>query len=524
MHRIRRALISVSDKRGIVDFARQLYQRDIELISTGGTAKALCDALIPVVEVADYTGSPEILDGRLKTLHPKIHGGILGRRSHAQHVKEMEENAIGPIDLIIVNLYPFERTVAQNNCAFDDAIENIDIGGPTMVRAAAKNYTDVAVVSDPEMYSAIIEAMDAHEGGLPLSMRFHLMKKAFAMTARYDAAIATYLSAYDDDHLLQEMPQTIGQTYELVQPLRYGENPQQKAAFYREVIESSEPSLVHAKQLQGKELSYNNIMDADATIAMVREYDDAPFACVIVKHANPCGAALSSTSMDEAFEKALQCDSTSAFGGIIACNREIDAKTAEKISSIFFEVIVAPHFSEEAKEILGKKKNLRLLELSGLGDSLPVEGFDFRKVVGGMLVQTRDSISEVVRDAQVVTKRSPSDEEWAALDFSWRICRHVKSNAIVFAAKDRTLGIGAGQMSRVDASKIAVMKASQSLKGSVVASDAFFPFRDGVDAAAEAGAKAIIQPGGSRRDDEVIQAADEHDIAMVFTARRHFRH
>ena len=524
MNKISRALISVSDKSGVVDFARSLHERGVEILSTGGTAKALRDAGIPVVDVADYTGSPEILDGRLKTLHPKVHGGILGRRADKKHCEEMAANSIGPIDLVAVNLYPFEATVAKADCTLPDAIENIDIGGPTMVRSAAKNYEDVAVVVDSADYTSVIAEMDAADGALAKETRFDLAKKAFASTAKYDAAITNYLTKIDRDGEQLKWAKTMGATFEMVQGLRYGENPHQGAVFYRETGVVNEPCLINSKQLQGKELSYNNIMDTDAVLEMVNEFSDSPYAAVVVKHSNPCGAAVSNQSMTDAFSKALACDPTSAFGGIIGLNKPLDGPTAELIAKTFFEVVAAPSFNEEALALLKKKKNLRLLEVPGLGESFTPSGLSYRKVVGGLLVQERDMSAEKVLEAKVVTKRAPTESEWAGLDFAWRICKHVKSNAIVYAASDRTLGIGAGQMSRVDSSKLAVMKAQSSLKGSVLASDAFFPFSDGVDAAAEAGATAVVQPGGSIRDEEVIAAADAHDMAMVFTGTRHFRH
>jgi len=524
MNKIRRALISVSDKTGVVEFARALHERGVEILSTGGTAKALREAKIPVMDVADYTGSPEILDGRLKTIHPKIEGGLLGRRGDPRHVKEMEANGIGPIDLVAVNLYPFEATVARPGCTFEDAIENIDIGGPTMIRAAAKNYEDVASVVDAADYRTVIEEMDANGGALTRETKLRLAKKVFSTTARYDSAIISYLSGTDEKGAALGMPTGVGMTYELVQPLRYGENPHQKGAFYREPAGSSEPSLVNARQVQGKELSYNNIMDADAVIGMVGELAESKFAAVVVKHANPCGAAVSDKSLADAFAQALECDPISAFGGIIGLSRTLDGETANLIKETFFEVIAAPSFDGAALEILKKKKNLRLIEVPGLGEPFTPSGWNLRKVVGGLLLQERDLSRESVRDSKVVTKRRPTEEEWRDLDFAWRIAKHVKSNAIVYAKGGRTLGIGAGQMSRVDSSRIAVMKSRSDLAGSAVASDAFFPFRDGVDAAAKAGATAVVQPGGSVRDEEVIAAADEHDMAMVFTGVRHFRH
>ncbi|MFA4874997.1 MAG: bifunctional phosphoribosylaminoimidazolecarboxamide formyltransferase/IMP cyclohydrolase [bacterium] len=524
MGKIARALMSVTDKTGVVEFAKSLSERGVEILSTGGTAAAIRAAGVSVIDVSAFTGSPEILDGRLKTLHPKIHGGLLGRRGDESHRRQMAENGIVPIDLIAVNLYRFEDTVAKPGCSIEDAIENIDIGGPTMLRAAAKNWEDVASVVDPADYGAIIREMDENNGALSRKTRFGLAKKVFAATARYDAAITTWLSGVDLDGKRREMPSTLGLTFELAQSLRYGENPHQKAAFYRDSVLPKEPCLGNARQLQGKELSFNNIMDADAVLEMVKEFSDSGFAAVIVKHANPCGAAVSEESLAEAYAKAFECDPVSAFGGIIGFNRPVDERTAKQIAETFYEVIAAPRFDEAALALLSAKKNLRLLEVPGLGQPFTPSGLNLRKVVGGLLVQERDVSRESVRDAKVVTKRAPTDAEWRSLEFAWRICKHVKSNAIVYAEGGRTIGIGGGQTSRVDSAKIAVMKSRFPLTGSVVASDAFFPFRDGIDAAAEAGATAVAQPGGSVRDEEVIAAADEHGMAMVFTGVRHFRH
>lgn len=562
MAKIKRALVSVSDKTGVVKFGGDLSKMGVEIISTGGTAKALRDAKIPVVEISEYTGFPEILDGRLKTLHPKIHGGILGIRNNKKHAEEMKKNGVEPIDLVVVNLYPFESTVAKTGCTFEEAVENIDIGGPTMLRAAAKNHEDVAVVCDPADYSSIITEMREKKGELSAKTKFRLAKKVFAHTARYDSAIITYLSRFDDSKKVLELPTVVGFTFEKLQSLRYGENPHQRAAFYRDPAGTSEPCVANARQLHGKELSYNNIMDSDATIEMVGEFSDAPFAVVIVKHANPCGVAISMTSLADAFAKALACDPVSAFGGIIGLNRALDEATAKLISETFFEVTIAPEYDKKALEILMQKKNIRLLEIPTL-NALPLckgeaegvektgnlrstlpnpplqrEGicqFTLRKVIGGILLQGRDTNLEDVRKSKIVTKRAPTEKEWAGLAFAWRVCKHVKSNAIVYTSADRTLGIGGGQTSRVDAAKIAATKMHALLHqtshesrvtnhGIVVASDAFFPFRDGVDAAAEAGATAVIQPGGSIRDDEVIAAANGYDMAMVFTGIRHFKH
>lgn len=544
MARIKRALISVSDKTGIVGFAGELSKLGVEIISTGGTAKALRDAKIPVVEISEYAGSPEILEGRLKTLHPKIHGGILGIRDNAKHKEEMQKNGIEPIDLVVVNLYPFEKTVAKADATFEEAIENIDIGGPTMLRSAAKNHHDVAVVCDPEDYDPVLKELKEKKGELSKETKFRLAKKVFAHTAQYDCAIITYLSRFDDSFAKQNHPSVVGFVYDKIQELRYGENPHQGAAFYKDRNSNSGPSIACANQIHGKELSYNNIMDADAAMEMVREFASEPFAAIIVKHANPCGAAMSQTSLSDAYAKALECDPVSAFGGIIAVNRPVDETTAKAISETFFEVVVAPGFDDKAKNILTQKKNIRLLLVPDLTGPAEKAGLNLRKVVGGLLLQDRDTSREDVRGSKVVTKRAPTDEEWKALEFAWKICKHVKSNAIVYAGSGRTLGIGAGQTSRVDSAKIAAEKmqtllkrtshdsrlpAEESVAGSaihaiVVASDAFFPFRDGVDEAAKAGATAVIQPGGSIKDEEVTSAADEHSMAMVFTGIRHFRH
>lgn len=537
------ALISVSDKTGIVEFAQALHQRGVRIISTGGTSEVLRKADVPVVDVATYTASPEILGGRVKTLHPKIHGGILGQSDDPQDAKEMEVNGISPIDMVVVNLYPFEGTVARPDCKFEEAIEEIDIGGPALVRAAGKNHEYVTVVSDPLDYGAVVAEMDANDGAITDKTRFNFAKKAFGMTVAYDCAIINWLTKFGDDKKPQNFPMHLGFTFDKLQPLRYGENPHQRAAFYRERAPVPEPSVVNARQVQGKDLSYNNIMDADAAIEIVGEFEGAEYAVVIVKHTNPCGVATSGTTLADAYTKALACDPWSAFGGIIGANHIIDEDTARNISESFFELIAAPGFTPSALEVFSKKKNLRLVEVEGLGKPFIPTGFSFRKVVGGLLLQERDVIHEDIDRARIVTKRRPSAEELAALKFAWRVCKHVKSNAIVFATADHTLGIGAGQTSRLDAVNVAGMKIQKDAPGRlgtwapepgaqgprctgavVIASDAFFPFRDGIDAAAGAGATAVIQPGGSIRDDEVIAAADEHDMAMVFTGLRHFRH
>ncbi|MDZ7373866.1 MAG: bifunctional phosphoribosylaminoimidazolecarboxamide formyltransferase/IMP cyclohydrolase [candidate division KSB1 bacterium] len=514
--KIRRAVMSVSDKRGIEEFARALTTRGVQLVATGGTERALREAGIAVTSVSEITGFPEILGGRVKTLHTRLLAGILARKDDPTHSRQLEELGIPPVDLVVVNLYPFEKTVAQASVSLDEALEQIDIGGPTMIRAAAKNFPSVAVVVDPEDYPLILEELDAHGGSLTLETRKRLAAKVFARTAQYDAQIARYLA--DGGTGLSEV---FSLTAVKHTPLRYGENPHLAAAFY-----AAEPrrGLAQLKQLQGKELSFNNLLDVDAAVGLVLEFEE-PAVC-IVKHNNPCGVGTGS-SLPDAYEKALACDPVSAFGGIVACNRQVDRTLAEKLSAIFLEVVVAPAFSQEAVELLGRKKNLRLLTLPY--DQRRVRGdWDVRSVWGGWLVQEFDASTAGDFDhARVVTQRAPSDSEWEALRFAWKVARWVKSNAVVFAASDRTLGIGAGQMSRVDSVHLAAWKAGKaglSLAGSVLASDAFFPFRDGVDAAAEAGATAIVQPGGSVRDEEVIRAADEHGLAMVFTGVRHFRH
>lgn len=537
MSRITRALISVSDKQGIVELAQGLHELKVEILSTGGTARLFKEKGIPVVEVGDYTGQPEILDGRLKTLHPKIHGGILAIRSNPRHQREMEESKIGPIDLIVVNLYPFEATIAKPGVTLEEAIENIDIGGPTMIRAAAKNWQDVAVVIDPADYLRVLqEIRDSEE--VSKETKFYLAKKVFIHTARYDGVIANYLSGGKDDRF----PDAFNYQGVKAQDLRYGENPHQKAAFYRDnnLGRNAEPVVSQARQLHGKELSYNNIIDLDAAIELTREFHDP--ACIIIKHTNPCGVAvgaghvrraLVAESLQDIFIAARSCDPLSAFGGIIGINRVVDPATAQEIAKDFYECVVAPDFEEEALKILASKKNIRLMKLIGLEECrdaacrAPATTLDFKKVGGGLLVQERDASQENIRDSKCVTKRTPSEEEWKAMDFAWRVCKHVKSNAIVFAAAGsirRALGIGCGQVSRVDATKFGIQKSRSSLQGAVMASDAFFPFRDNIDEAASAGIKAIIQPGGSIRDEESIKAADEFGIAMVFTGVRHFRH
>ncbi|MPZ44898.1 MAG: bifunctional phosphoribosylaminoimidazolecarboxamide formyltransferase/IMP cyclohydrolase [Betaproteobacteria bacterium] len=520
MTTVKRALLSVSDKTGLIELARALTRYGAELISTGGTAKSLREAGLAVTEVADYTGFPEMLDGRVKTLHPKVHGGILARRDSAAHMQAMSQHGIAPIDLVVVNLYPFARTVAKADVALDQAIEKIDIGGPALVRSAAKNYRDVAVITDPADYGLVMQELDATHGALGVELRFALAKKAFAHTAAYDGAIANWLGALDENDRPGLFPQQLNLNFERVQPLRYGENPHQNAAFYRDL--AGAPGLIAgATQIQGKELSYNNIADADAAWECVKSFEQP--ACVIVKHANPCGVAVAD-SVAGAYRNAFATDPTSAFGGIIAINRALDAATAEALSSQFVEVLIAPQILPQAATLLAHKPNIRVLEIAGAGAN---NAWDFKRIGGGLLVQSPDDGAIQASDLRCVTRRAPDPAELDDLLFAWRVAKFVKSNAIVYCGAGRTLGVGAGQMSRVDSARIAAMKAANaglSLAGSVVASDAFFPFRDGIDVLAAAGARAVVQPGGSLRDQEVIAAADEHGIAMVFTGVRHFRH
>lgn len=517
---IQRALLSVSDKTGIVAFAQALVQRGVTILSTGGTAKLLRDNQIPVTDVSEHTGQPEIMDGRVKTLHPKIHGGILGRRDQDQAV--MAEQDIAPIDLVAVNLYPFANTVADPNCTHEQAVENIDIGGPTMVRAAAKNHRDVAIVVNADDYQRVITEMDAHQNSLTFETRFDLAVKAFEHTAQYDGMIANYFGARLPQQQSQ-FPRTFNAQFTKQQDLRYGENSHQQAAFY---IESTprEASIATAVQLQGKELSYNNIADTDAALECVKSFAEP--ACVIVKHANPCGVAIAADALS-AYERAFTTDPTSAFGGIIAFNRELDEATATAIiERQFVEVIIAPTVSAAARDVVATKPNVRLLEC-GQWPAERSPSWDYKRVNGGLLVQDSDLGEITAADLQVVTKKQPTEVQLKDLLFCWKVAKFVKSNAIVYARDGMTIGVGAGQMSRVYSAKIAGIKAADenlSVPGSVMASDAFFPFRDGIDAAAAAGISAIIQPGGSIRDDEVIAAADEHGIAMVFTGMRHFRH
>ena len=516
---VRRALLSVSDKTGLVDLARALSRRDIEILSTGGTARLLREHGIAVTEVSAYTGFPEIMDGRVKTLHPRIHGGLLGRRGVDDAVMQLHD--IPPIDLLVVNLYPFAETVARPNCTYDEAIENIDIGGPAMLRAAAKNHHSVAVAVDPADYAQVLGELDANDGCTSIDTRSRLAAKAFAHTARYDTMVSGYLLARENAS--ERFPATLPLVFDKLRDLRYGENPHQPGAFYRDVAGRG-ASVASASFVQGKELSYNNIADADTAIECVRQFT-AP-ACVIVKHANPCGVATADAPL-AAYEKAFRTDPTSAFGGIIAFNRELDADAAAAIiERQFVEVIAAPTVSAAARRVLAAKANVRVLATGDLGRTAGSD-LEYRSVNGGLLVQGRDQGGVGVSDLKVVTKRQPTDAQVTDLLFAWTVCKHVKSNAIVFARDHMTIGVGAGQMSRVYSTRIAAMKAADGkleVRGAAMASDAFFPFRDGLDVAAEYGIAAVIQPGGSVRDSEVIAAADEHGIAMVFTGMRHFRH
>jgi phosphoribosylaminoimidazolecarboxamide formyltransferase/IMP cyclohydrolase len=529
--KIRQALLSVSDKTGVLEFARQLAAQGVALLSTGGTAKLLRDAGLAVTEIGDYTGFPEMLDGRVKTLHPKVHGGILARRDLAEHMATIEQHGIPTIDLVCVNLYPFAATIAKAGVTLEDAIENIDIGGPAMVRSSAKNYAGVAIVTDPTDYAPLLAEMKSNDGGLQLATRFNLAKKAFTHTARYDSMIANWLTGLDDGVEARPaeaapapsiFPAKLQLAFDRTEILRYGENSHQSAAFYRDA-QPLPGSIAAYTQLQGKELSYNNIADADAAWECVKAFDTP--ACVIIKHANPCGVAIDAQLLG-AYEKAFKTDSTSAFGGIIAFNGEvgIDVVNAMNDRKHFVEVLIAPSFSADARAALAAKQNLRVLVVP-LGKQLNT--LELKRVGGGLLVQTPDNFTAQAAGLKVVTKKQPTAQQIEDLLFAERVAKFVKSNAIVFCGGGMTLGVGAGQMSRVDSTKIASIKAQHAgleLKGSVVASDAFFPFRDGVDVLAEAGALAVIQPGGSMRDEEVIAAADEHGLAMVFTGARHFRH
>jgi phosphoribosylaminoimidazolecarboxamide formyltransferase/IMP cyclohydrolase len=520
----KRALISVFKKDGVADLARELDARGYEIVSTGGTAADLKKSKVPVVGVSKATGFPEILDGRVKTLHPAIHAGILARRDLPEHQKALADLGIPPVDIVVVNLYPFEDKVAKG-ADFAEAVENIDVGGPTMLRAAAKNFQHVAVVVDPADYGLLIEQLD-RSGGIDAATRLYLAQKAFRHTARYEAAIAGYFAqveARPDGYAVAEsedvFPYRLALSYEKVQDLRYGENPHQRAAFYSD-LGSTLYSVAAARKVQGKELSFNNILDLDAAWRIVTEMDET--ACTIVKHTNPCGVAVGGTAL-EAYERAWACDPTSAFGGIVAFNRRLDAAAAAKLASVFVEAVIAPGFEPEAKKALAAKPNLRVMDMDTTGIHRVV-GYDLRRVMGGLLAQQWDLHRLDRAKCEVMTRRKPTEEEWKALTLAWTVVKHVKSNAIVFANGVQTVGVGAGQMSRVDAAHLASHKAQLPLAGTAAASDAFFPFRDGLDAVAKAGASAVIQPGGSIKDEEVIDAADEHGLAMVFTGVRHFKH
>jgi phosphoribosylaminoimidazolecarboxamide formyltransferase/IMP cyclohydrolase len=534
LRRIRRALLSVSDKTGLVEFARALSSFDVELLSTGGTARALREAGLQVRDVADVTGFPEMLDGRVKTLHPRVHGGLLAVRGNAEHMAALDEHGIEPIDLIVINLYPFEQTIARAGVTIDEAIEQIDIGGPAMIRSAAKNWRDVTVVVSPASYAAIIAEMELEDGGVSAPTRVQLAQEAFERTAQYDTTISRFLSS----HLAERIQSTVNQNntqahvfsdFHLLSmiklgKLRYGENPQQQGALYAAEtglgvsVGPDQSGLAHAELCSGKEMSYNNYVDADAAWQLVCDFDET--ACAIIKHTNPAGVGLGAT-VEEAYRRALVTDPVSAFGGIVAFNRNVDEASARAVVEIFTEVVVAPDYEPAALDVLRTKKNLRVLRA---GTPQPATGLEYRQITGGMLVQTRDT-HRLTRDAlKVVTLRAPTEEEIAALLFAWTVCKHTKSNAIVYARAGQTVGVGAGQMSRVDSVRLGAMRAQLPVAGSVLASDAFFPFRDGLDEAAKHGITAVIQPGGSVRDAEVIAAAAEHNLAMVFTGVRHFKH
>lgn len=519
MIKIKRALISVSDKKGIVDFAKTLIKFNVEILSTGGTAKLFAENNIPVIEVSDYTGFPEMLDGRVKTLHPKIHGGILGKRDDEKHLQTMNKFNIPLIDLVVVNLYPFEVTISKENCQLSEAIENIDIGGPAMIRSSAKNYNGVAVVTEASDYKMIEDTLKQNDGALNLECRFNLAKKAFEHTAKYDSAISNYLNGLDTNRNVT-YPNKLSLAFNKKMDLRYGENPHQSASFYVDEI-TNKGSLASFKQLQGKELSYNNLNDADTAWECVKSFK-LP-SCVIVKHANPCGVGSSKDLLD-AYKKAFLTDPTSAFGGIIACNTPLDKNTASQIITQFVEVVIAPSYEAESLKIFESKPNIRLLEVT-LDNNF--NAFELKKIGGGLLIQSPDNFNIDINHCKIVSKLKPNQEQMDDMLFAWRVAKYVKSNAIVFCKNNRTLGIGAGQMSRIDSTKIASIKAQNAnldLTNSVVASDAFFPFRDGIDVLAAAGAKCVIQPGGSLRDEEVISAADELGLVMLFTGYRHFRH
>ena len=516
MKPIQRALISVSDKTGILDFAIKLQKSGVEILSTGGTADLLRKGGVPVIQVSDYTGFPEMMDGRIKTLHPRVHGGILARRDLPEHVKAMEVHGIRPIDLVVINLYPFEETVARKGCSLEDAIENIDIGGPAMVRSAAKNFKDVVVVVNPSDYSLILE--EVKSGTVTLETRSRLCRDAFAHTARYDSLISSYLTGRRQED--SDYPPLLNQPFEKVQELRYGENPHQSAALYKE--SSVLPSeIVSAKKLQGKELSFNNFIDLNAAWELVKEFDKG--AVAIIKHTNPCGVAQGENQL-KTFIVAREVDPTSAFGGILGFNRPVTTETAEEITKNFVEAVVAPGFDSEALKLFAAKKNIRLMQMPEMRTTENIEKFDLKRIGGGLLVQSQDSLDYIEGKLKVVSERKPEGSEMEDMKFAWIVAKHVKSNAIIYAKDQEIIGIGAGQMSRVDSARVAVEKARKPLQGSIMASDAFFPFRDSIDEAAKNGITAIISPGGSIRDEEVLQAAREHNIAMVFTGTRHFKH
>lgn len=546
LKKITRALISVSDKTGLIEFAQKLATHNIELVSTGGTAKLLREAGLAVRDVSDLTGFPEMLDGRVKTLHPKVHGGILGIRDNAEHQAKMQEHGIAPIDLVVVNLYPFKQTIQKPDVTLEEAIENIDIGGPAMIRSASKNHHDVAVVVDPKDYGLVSAMLDAHHGALPYVVRYQLALTAFRHTASYDKEIARFLwsrqpanpevALGDTAENQHELPEEIEFNLQKAMGLRYGENPHQRAALYQ-IAGSEEHGVATAEQLQGKELSYNNLLDTDAAWELVMEihalhlresrakgavnHQNLPHTCAIIKHTNPCGVGVSNSALD-AFQRAKSTDPVSAFGGIIAFSGTVDEAAAKEIAEMFAEVIIAPDFSDDAKKVLAAKKNLRVLRM---GDHLKSAAhLELRRISGGVLVQERDAELLDEEKFEIVTERKPTPSELTALRFAWAICKHVKSNAIVYSAEHQLVGVGAGQMSRVDSVKLGASKAQLPLAGTVLASDAFFPFRDGLDEAAKHGITAVIQPGGSVRDKEVIEAANQHGIAMVFTGMRHFKH
>ncbi len=510
LRRIRRALISVSDKAGIVDFARELARFDVEIVSTGGTAKALRDAGIKVRDISEITGFPEMMDGRVKTLHPRVHGGLLALRDNEEHVAAMKQHEIQPIDLVVVNLYPFAETIAREGVTREEAIEQIDIGGPAMIRSAAKNARDVAVIVSSDEYSTIVNELNEHGGALSINTRNRLAQKAFEHTARYDIMVSAYLAGASDP-----LPDHLSWTMNKISDLRYGENPHQKAALYRTTASGG---IANAAVLSGKEMSFNNYVDAEAAWQLVCDFEDT--ACAIIKHTNPAGVGLGNNAA-EAYQKALATDPVSAFGGIVAFNCTVDVAAAQEVTKIFTEVIIAPGYDPEALEVLRTKKNLRVIRME---ERDRTKGVEFKQIGGGVLVQTVDDHKLDAEQLKVVTTRKPSDEEIRALLFAWTVCKHTKSNAIVYARAGQTVGVGAGQMSRVDSVKIGAMRAQLPVAGSVLASDAFFPFRDGIDEAAKHGITAVIQPGGSVRDDEVIAAANEHGLAMVFTGVRHFKH